>query len=407
LLWLLLVVLHGVVCSMARCLGLPDPLTQKFWSCASTEQVIANIDRWGLATGILINATILKFFCVDYSHQNQTKPLVVLLPTSLVLALQCYQMVAVSHTRMRKTYLKNRMRWTLLQRIIRLCFYGLVAWSPAFDQTYRYMVHDERLGSHGSWRSLLSSALLVPVMSMLNTINHPLPFYWQTAAVCIKLSMDLVYIVPRTAVRLRLQGHGDRAHSACVVLDNTVGLLANVLPPEPHTNHSAACGQRSLEFILSFTCVVISVLLPLHLTFWYERRCKSAFLRSQRSRHSSVVVEQQAGTLGGQAQVQHSPQQAQVQHSPQQAEGQHSAQQAEGQHSAQQAEGQHSPQQAEGQQHDEGQGAMRANQLLPEVSRVGVLFHVLLSLVAAWWLCIAYAAVLFRFTAVPGPEGSH
>lgn len=296
-------------------------------------------------------------------------PLVLLLPTLLVLALQCYQLMAVSYARMRKTYLKNRMGWNLLQRIIRLGFYVLIAWSPAYEHTYSFMVDGERMGSHGSWRSLLTSAFLVPVMAMLNTMNHPLPFFWQTAAVGIKLSLDLVYILPRAAVRrLRLQGHGDRAHSACVVLDNTVGLLANVLPPEPHTNLSAACGQHSLEFILTFTCVVISVLLPLHLTFWYERRCKAVFLRTQRRRRSSPAVKQQAVTAGGQARVQRSSQQA------------------------------------EGQQHDDGeaQGIMRAQQLLPEISRVGVLFRVLLSLVAAWWLCVAYAALLAKVTAVPG-----
>jgi hypothetical protein len=79
----------------------------------------------------------------------------------------------------------------------------------------------------------------------------------------------------------------------CWTIPLPVGLLVNVMPPNPSTGLSLACGPYQTEFTLAFCYMSISILLPLHLTYWYERQCKAAFLKANNQRHEALDAPQQ------------------------------------------------------------------------------------------------------------------
>jgi hypothetical protein len=135
--------------------------------------------------------------------------------------------------------------------------------------------------------------LTLPTLALLHAINHPLPMVLQLPFVLTRMILDLSITLPEAAIMIKQLGFVDKAQSTCHVLDNTVGLLSNVVPPHPSTGDSLACGPYKTEFALAFCYVSISILLPLHLTYWYERQCKTAFLIAQSQQQETVDDPQQ------------------------------------------------------------------------------------------------------------------
>lgn len=263
---------------MFSLLALPSPLEHQFWNHATTQSNIVRLDRWGLATGILTNSVIAKFF----SKRAASTPFVLRATLVLFFVLQCLQLAALLTKRCRKTYLDQRLRLTLLHRTMRLLQHCYTIILVPMAQSYSFAVSNDGTGHTGSWRPYFITLLTLPTLALLHAINHPLPMALQLSFVLTRTALDLAITLPDAAVMIKQLGFVDKAQTTCHALDNTVGLLVNVVPPHPVTGDSLACGPYKTEFALAFCYVSIAILLPLHLTYWYERHCKAAFLVAQR-----------------------------------------------------------------------------------------------------------------------------
>lgn len=261
---------------MFSLLALPRALEAKFWSAPATKLSFAQLDRWGVATSLLLNFTATKFLL---QGKADIEPSTL---TRLVLWLagiaQIVQAIVLCSTRYTGAYNRCRFPVTLLQRATRLLVHVYQVCLCPLTDSYPIMVHGNRQ-EQDVFRAYLASLLLMPIVGFSHTINFPLSFNLQAAFIMVKACVDMSKALPDTAAVMRQFGHVPQSERACTALDFTVGLLTNMMPPDPETGKSVACGEHSVEFVVSFCYVVVCILAPLHLTFWCERAHKEAFLK--------------------------------------------------------------------------------------------------------------------------------
>jgi hypothetical protein len=256
--------------SLSMLCSLPRALEAEFWAAEGTRAWIRDFDRWGLATGIVMNI-LLSRFMLDNSRRPELSfgssfPVV-----SLLLQIPQFLWVMLPTERHRRAYGKHRLLCTLIQRSYRLLMHHVHLLLLPFQKTFGYMLR--------SRRTFLVAALLNPVVGFLNAFNHPLKFTQQAAFIAIKAITDLTIVIPGLSDLMRQMGLAEHGHMTCRYLDSTMGLLANAMPPAISMRPSTACGKHSTEFVMLFAYFAVGVLLPLHLTYWCERHRKVAFLR--------------------------------------------------------------------------------------------------------------------------------
>jgi hypothetical protein len=115
---------------------------------------------------------------------------------------------------------------------------------------------------------------------VLNTVNHPLPFASQAIFVAVRLAVEIVAGMPHYLEVMRDSAMlMQQARQVCLRLEQSVGLLASVQPVDL-VDGSETCRRHAPQFIVAFCNLVIAVLLPLQLTYWYERHAKAAYVEA-------------------------------------------------------------------------------------------------------------------------------
>jgi hypothetical protein len=128
------------------------------------------LDLAGLATGVLVNLLLIRFFLQERSRPfSQTR----LLPMS-ALTLQTAQLALLWLAP--QAYLRHRDDCQLLQRSVRLLQNAAAyLWMPR-DAVAPWL----NSGGHSSsWQRLLMGVLINPMSTFLNAINHGLQFRHQ------------------------------------------------------------------------------------------------------------------------------------------------------------------------------------------------------------------------------------
>jgi hypothetical protein len=177
---------------MSHLLALPPPVEQQFWSRPTTKVIIVRLDRWGLATGILTNSVIAKFF----SQRAAQPPFVLRFTLVLFFVLQCLQMVVVLTPRCHNNYLAHRLHITVLHRILRLLQHAYTITLVPVAHSYAFAVTGDRSGHVGPWRPYFITLLTMPTLALLHAINHPLPMALQVPFILMRLALYLFFLIP-------------------------------------------------------------------------------------------------------------------------------------------------------------------------------------------------------------------
>ena len=250
---------------------------QAFWDSPVTHRRILSMDSWGVATGLIVNAALGKFIYQD-SHRLSTTSYGAISPF-LVVLLQLTQACWLWLPWASKpAYLRFRLRFTLLQRCQRLLQNVITFYVVPLHQVIPLLVLGGSREDKSEVQRFLALFMLYPMTSFLNAINHGLPFTLQSLFVLAKAALDLVAVLPAfVAVAKSAQVEG-LARTACSHIELWFAPIARLASLSPD---SSMCAAHATEFVFSFTAVLIGVVLPLHLSFWYELSCKAEFLESQ------------------------------------------------------------------------------------------------------------------------------
>jgi hypothetical protein len=261
-------------------LSMPAGTEQAFWNYEETQKRIVSMDRWGLSTGILLNLLFAKF-CLR--NDGRTNFPIMTSFTLMVLLLQFLQLswAWMPQTRYQRAYLAYRMRCTLFQRVLRLSMQVVGVYLMDPEHTYSNLRRGGRSvdSASSSWRHFMLALLLTPLLGLLNTLNHPLPLRPQLVITVIKATFDMTHTVPAAAAALTRLGFEPHAHTTCKALDDTIGLFANIASLAQMPGISHVCARHTMEFVLAIAFMALTVVVPLQLTYWYERQCKLGFLQ--------------------------------------------------------------------------------------------------------------------------------
>lgn len=278
-------------------LSMPADTEQAFWNSEETQKRLISLDRWGLSTGILLNVILAKVS----SRNGRTNLPIMTGFTLLAMMLQFLQLIWawLPQTRHKQAYLAYRMRCTLFQRVLRLLMQAVCAFLMDPYHTYSSLVHSGGLADSPSshWRHFMLDLLLTPLLGLLNTLNHPLPLRLQLVIIMIKATFNLAHNIPAAAAALARLGCEPLAHTTCKALDNTLGLFVNIAPQALSPGFGHVCARHTMEFVLALAYMALTVVVPLHLTYWYERQCKLGFLhRTAAARPQQDAASADPGT---------------------------------------------------------------------------------------------------------------
>lgn len=253
-------------------LTLRDGLEQQYWDQPDTQRHIVFVDFWGMITGMAISAVLAKFIWQDTRRSSISSAK--FFPLTL-LGLQLLQFSWLCIPSLRPSYLRWRMRLTLVQRTIRITQVA-IGHFMAHTESFK---HWELSKSTGSWRPFLGILFIVPAVNLIHTLNHRLPTRYQTRFSLAMLVIELGLGIPNAAMLFVTYGPVEQAQAVCKQLHYTVGLLASLLPPDTEQAPDI-CRQHAVHFVVAFTHILCGVVLPMHLIYWQELRRKARYVEA-------------------------------------------------------------------------------------------------------------------------------
>ena len=194
------------------------------------------------------------------------------------LGLQVAQAVWLLVPRWRQAYLRHRHRLTLLQRSLRIAYSAISLIFVPMKSKAGWLLHGASASSKSLQRKFLLALLLHPMTALFNAVNHALPFRSQVFFVILNACIYLTLGVPEWIAMCKRYGLAKHAQELCVKAESGFLIIARLMSPPPH---NSICGAHAMDFVLSFVFMVIGVLVPLHLTYWYELRCKARYVQAR------------------------------------------------------------------------------------------------------------------------------
>lgn len=254
-----------MVNGMSALLTLPDAWEDVYWRSPTTQQQLVVTDTYGLCMGIICH--ISGAMLAPNSHHRAA------LATAALL--QVLQLVWLY--RHRRSYFKLRMAVTLMQRLRWLMARYLLAIRGSMLQ--QFLVKNY---SQAGIRTFLAATVLSPVMSLISSMNHQLPFRLQLILITAGLGIEASGAWQQSVKVLELSGMEPVAQRICR------GATQMLLIPWafPERNTEELCMRHGATFTVVILTLLLSVLLPLQLVYWHEYSSKSSFMLQVGTAHA-------------------------------------------------------------------------------------------------------------------------
>jgi hypothetical protein len=121
------------------------------------------------------------------------------------------------------------------------------------------------------WRPAGSSHAFIDDAAHLPRPTPQLPF------VVLKASMDISVGLPATVGIARSFEFDQHARHMCHLVETCFAPIAKVVS----LRGADMCTTHPSAFVFCFACCLIGVLLPCHLTYWYELHCRAVWVESR------------------------------------------------------------------------------------------------------------------------------
>jgi hypothetical protein len=255
----------------------PADMEMAFWRSNTAARAIVSLNRWGLATSLLVTfiagaAGMVKGNNRILSSSATTTALYVI---SMVL-LCCQASCAYHHSWL---YVRHSTFINMFTRMVRLlqtvCAYTDQHW-------YALLLSTAKEGSAaGGYRQLIYMVCTWPWFSLLNAVNFPLPWRWQWPTVLLKCSVDILLGAPliNCALQHPESQLASASEAACKQVLGSILSVGQLFVPVHAEAEEAMCGTSSSGLAITlFLLLFMGASVPLLITYWYEQHVKTQFL---------------------------------------------------------------------------------------------------------------------------------
>lgn len=163
----------------------PRQHIRAFWRSELAQSTLLAAARWGIFSFLLTHVCVSML--LPRRMDNPSAQYIVA-ATRATIPATFYMLY-----RRQQANIHRRTWIIMIQRLWRMFGVALVALDAGYSQSLAQALATEPL----SWRSYLYVTSISSFISLLNAINFPLPFHLQLPIVLLKLTINLVLVVPK------------------------------------------------------------------------------------------------------------------------------------------------------------------------------------------------------------------